>query len=60
MLDFYRVDWQYEPRSFPIAWNEAGEPSSFHTGFLSPEYDLYIELTVAKPCATPVRIVNSG
>src|SRR5580698_866748 len=51
MLDFYRVDWQYEPRSFPIAWNESGRVLEFFTpDFYLPEYDLYIELTVAKPC----------
>jgi hypoxanthine phosphoribosyltransferase len=51
MLDFYRVDWQYEPRSFPIAWNESGRVLAFFTpDFYLPEYDLYIELTVAKPC----------
>lgn len=51
MLDFYRVDWHYEPRSFPIVWNDAGRAVEFFTpDFYLPEYDLYIELTVAKPC----------
>jgi hypoxanthine phosphoribosyltransferase len=50
LFDFYRVDWQYEPRSFPIAWNEHGRPVEFFTpDFYLPEYDIYIELTVAKP-----------
>ena len=50
LLDFYRIPWQYEPRKFPIAWNERGEPVEFFTpDFYLPEYDLYIELTVAKP-----------
>lgn len=50
MLDYYRVDWHYEPRSFPIVWNDAGRPVEFFTpDFYLPEYDLYIELTVAKP-----------
>jgi hypothetical protein len=50
ILDFYRVDWQYEPRSFPIVWGEQGNPVEFFTpDFYLPEYDLYIELTVANP-----------
>jgi len=50
LFDFYRVDWQYEPRSFPIAWNGQGLPVQFFTpDFYLPEYDIYIELTVAKP-----------
>jgi hypothetical protein len=50
IFDFYRISWQYEPRSFPIAWNEQGHPVEFFTpDFYLPEYDLYLELTVAKP-----------
>ncbi|HTX58982.1 MAG TPA: hypothetical protein VMH02_04830 [Verrucomicrobiae bacterium] len=50
LFDFYRIAWHYEPRSFPIAWSERGEPIEFFTpDFYLPEYDLYIELTVAKP-----------
>jgi hypoxanthine phosphoribosyltransferase len=50
LFDFYRVAWEYEPRSFPIAWNERGRPVEFFTpDFYLPEHDLYIELTVAKP-----------
>jgi hypoxanthine phosphoribosyltransferase len=31
-------------------WNERGQPIEFFTpDFYLPEYDLYIELTVAKP-----------
>lgn len=50
IFDFYRIPWQYEPRTFPIAWNEQGQPVEFFTpDFYLPEYDLYIEVTVAKP-----------
>jgi hypothetical protein len=50
LFDFYRIGWQYEPRSFPIAFNDRGSPVEFFTpDFYLPEYDLYIELTVAKP-----------
>jgi hypoxanthine phosphoribosyltransferase len=50
LFDFYRIPWQYEPRTFPILWNERGKPVEFFTpDFYLPEYDLYIEVTVAKP-----------
>ncbi|MDE0709246.1 MAG: hypothetical protein OXH89_02305 [bacterium] len=26
LLDFYRVRWEYEPRSFPIQWDDEGRP----------------------------------
>jgi hypoxanthine phosphoribosyltransferase len=49
IFDFYGIAWQYEPRTFPIAWNEGGRPIEFFTpDFYLPEYDLYIELTYAK------------
>jgi len=50
LFDFYRITWLYEPHSFPIAWNDRGRPVEFFTpDFYLPEYDLYIEVTVAKP-----------
>jgi hypoxanthine phosphoribosyltransferase len=50
LLDFYDVVWEYEPRSFPISWDDRGRPVEFFTpDFYLPEYDLYIELTVARP-----------
>jgi hypoxanthine phosphoribosyltransferase len=50
LFTFYRIVWEYEPRSFPIVWNEQGRPVEFFTpDFYLPEYDLYIEVTVAKP-----------
>ncbi len=50
IFDFYRIIWHYEPRSFPIVWNQHGRPVEFFTpDFYLPEYDLYIEVTVAKP-----------
>jgi len=50
LFDFYQLCWEYEPQSFPIVWNKLGNPVEFFTpDFYLPEYDLYIELTVAKP-----------
>ena len=49
VLDFYQVDWEYEPHSFPLRWNEAGEPVEYFTpDFYLKEFDLYIELTTLR------------
>jgi hypothetical protein len=49
LFDFYRIVWEYEPRSFPIMFDERGRPVAFFTpDFYLPEFDLYVELTVAK------------
>ena len=49
LMDFHRIDWQYEPRSFPISWDEKGNPcESFTPDFYLPELDLYVELTTMK------------
>ena len=49
VLDFYRIRWEYEPRSFPIAWDEHGRVTeAFTPDFHLPDLDLYIELTTLK------------
>lgn len=49
LLDFYRIPWEYEPRSFPIAWNQQNQPiEHFTPDFYLPEFDLFIELTTMK------------
>ncbi len=49
LLDFYRIPWEYEPRSFPIAWDEHGNAiESFTPDFFLPESNLYVELTTMK------------
>ena len=49
LLDFYRIAWEYEPRSFPIQWDKDGRTSeSFTPDFYLPEFDLYLELTTMK------------
>jgi hypothetical protein len=46
LLDFYQIDWLYEPTTFDIAWNSVGEPTQrFSPDFYLPEFDLYIEIT---------------
>jgi cytidylate kinase len=49
LLDFYRIAWDYEPRSFPIQYDRDGSPTEFFTpDFYLPELDLYLELTTMK------------
>jgi hypoxanthine phosphoribosyltransferase len=49
LLDFYRIPWEYEPRSFPIQWDREGKVSeSFTPDFYLPEFELYVELTTMK------------
>ena len=49
ILDFYGIEWQYEPRVFPIRWNTSGEViESFAPDFYLADLDLYVELTTLK------------
>ena len=46
LLDFYDVAWEYEPRAFPIEWDETGSPiKQFRPDFYLPDDELYIEIT---------------
>ena len=49
ILDFYGVEWRYEPTTFPILWNLDGDVvESFSPDFYLPELDLYLEMTTLK------------
>lgn len=49
LLDFYRIQWQYEPRSFPLQWDKDGNVTeAFTPDFYLPEFDQYVELTTMK------------
>ena len=49
VMDFYRIRWQYEPRTFPIEWDEQKNVvSAFTPDFYLPDLDLFIELTTMK------------
>lgn len=49
LLDFYRIEWAYEPRSFPLQWDKDGNVTeAFTPDFYLPESDLYVELTTMK------------
>lgn len=46
LLDFYQIEWRYEPRSFDIEWDRQGVPTQrFTPDFYLPQYELYIEIT---------------
>jgi hypoxanthine phosphoribosyltransferase len=50
ILNFYKIDWQYEPRTFALEWDEAGNvTTAFAPDFYLPDQDLYIELTTLRP-----------
>ena len=49
LLDYYRIAWEYEPRSFPIQWDKNGKVlEAFTPDFYLPEFDIYVELTTMK------------
>ncbi|MCX6023335.1 MAG: phosphoribosyltransferase family protein [Chloroflexi bacterium] len=48
LLDFYRVRWRYEPRSFALQWDGDRILEMFTPDFYLPDLDLYIELTTLR------------
>jgi cytidylate kinase len=49
LLDFYRIAWEYEPRSFRLEWDASGRViEAFTPDFYLPDFDLYVELTTMK------------
>jgi cytidylate kinase len=49
VMDFYRIRWEYEPKTFPIEWDEEKNVvSAFTPDFYLPDLDLFIELTTMK------------
>jgi len=50
ILDFYGIEWVYEPRTFPLEWDEHENVTlAFTPDFYLPQQDLYIELTTLRP-----------
>lgn len=46
LLDFYQIEWDYEPRSFDLESDGEGNViQRFTPDFYLPAYDLYIEIT---------------
>ena len=56
ILDFYGIQWDYEPKTFPLEWDESGNvTTAFSPDFYLPEQNLYIELTVLRPKLTAIK-----
>jgi hypoxanthine phosphoribosyltransferase len=51
LLDFYEIEWMYEPRSFVLE-GEGGTSEMFTPDFYLPALDLYVEMTTLKPGLT--------
>ena len=49
LLDFYGIKWEYEPTTFVLERDSAGQPrSAFTPDFYLPEHNLYLEVTTLK------------
>ena len=48
ILDFYGLRWTYEPRSFPLRWEDDRVVEMLTPDFYLPDLDLYLELTTLK------------
>jgi hypothetical protein len=49
ILDFYGIEWEYEPTSFVLETDDDGRVlEAFTPDFYLPEQDLYLEVTVMK------------
>jgi hypothetical protein len=49
ILDYYRVPWEYEPRTFILEQDPEGNiVEAFTPDFYLPDLDLYIEVTQMK------------
>ncbi|RPI26549.1 MAG: hypothetical protein EHM70_18885 [Chloroflexota bacterium] len=50
ILDYYGIEWQYEPRTFALEWDENHNViEGFTPDFYLPQQDLYVELTMLRP-----------
>ena len=56
ILDYYGILWEYEPRTFDLEWDEAGNVIvAFTPDFYLPEQDLYLELTTLRPSLSTLK-----
>lgn len=57
ILDYYGIEWQYEPRTFILEEDAHGNVlEAFSPDFYLPQQDLFIELTTLRPKL--IRIKN--
>jgi hypothetical protein len=56
ILDFYGITWEYEPRTFPLEWDENKNIiEAFTPDFYLPQQDLYVELTTLRPDLATIK-----
>jgi hypothetical protein len=56
ILDFYGIEWEYEPRTFPLEWDsEKNITLAFTPDFYLPGQDLYVELTTLKTGLSTIK-----
>lgn len=49
VLEFYQIEWEYEPTTFPLEWDENGKViAAFSPDFYLVADNVYIELTTMK------------
>lgn len=48
LLDFYQIEWVYEPQSFALNWEGDRVTEMFTPDFYLPGLNLYVELTTLK------------
>lgn len=49
ILDFYKIKWEYEPKTFTLRRDDKGQVTeAFTPDFYLSEYDMYIELTTLR------------
>lgn len=55
LFDSYGIEWEYEPTTFVLDTDDAGNPTSaFTPDFYLPAFDTYVELTTLRqPLVTP-------
>jgi hypoxanthine phosphoribosyltransferase len=56
ILDYYGIEWEYEPRTFVLERYEDGRiAEGFSPDFYLPQQDLYVELTTVRPSLVTVK-----
>jgi len=49
LLDFYGIEWSYEPTTFVLSRNEAGDiTEAFTPDFYLPAFNRYVEITTVR------------
>jgi hypothetical protein len=48
LLDFYGIEWHYEPRTFVLDSDDRGVRAAFTPDFHLPAFDVYVEVTTLR------------